>query len=702
MRGLLAGLLGGVAVFAALLWYVDSVQLPPDQLPVQTTYITDVHGERLASLNGGEDRQVIPLAKIPAVLRAAVIAAEDRRFYRHGGVDPFGIVRALLTDVRTGDAAQGGSTITQQYVKNVYVGRQDTIRRKLREAAIAIKLEKRLSKDEILERYLNTIYFGRGAYGVQAAARAYFGKDVGRLDLPQAAYLAALIRGPESTDAVENLPKATRRRASVLQAMVETGAITEAQRATADRTPMIGGADGVLAKKPVGSAYAHPEAGTEYFVDYVRKVLVDQFGQQALLTAGLRVKTTLDLSLQQKAFDSTYAEVLSRDGDPDAAVVVLDHRGRVKAMVGGRDWATSQVNLAVGTAGGGRGRPAGSTFKTFVLSSVVHAGYSVESAVSAPAQIRIPGVNNGQDWVVSNYDAKGYGTINLIDATRLSINTVYAQLVTDPEIGALKVKGMAEAMGIRSDLSAVPSIALGTQDVAPIDMADAYLTLANRGMHIDPSVLVEVRDAQGNKWELDAPSERRVLSTDEADTINEVLQRVVQGGTGTGAQVPGVRIAGKTGTTQNYNDAWFVGFSPKECCSVAVWMGYRDGARPMNDVHGRRVSGGSFPADVFRKVMTAATDGLDTGTFEKGDLSRGEPLTGRRAGMMTKKRTIPTDSTIADTSVVPVSEPAVSVVEGVPLPGTPSVPATPPSTAPRSTVAPVPVGGRTANSVSSP
>ena len=531
-------------VFSA---YVSSVPLPPDAVQVQTAYVLDVHGKPLATLTNGENRESVKISDVPRVVIDAVLAAEDRRFYEHGGVDPLSIVRAVYQDLRNNGRPQGGSTITQQYVKNVYVGRERSLKRKLREAAISVKLERKLSKDQILQRYLNTIYFGRGAYGIQAAAKAYFNRDLSSIGLPQAAYLAALIRGPESTDATRNLTKATQRRRSVLDAMVITGAITSAQRDEAMAQPLIG-TDGIVPRHANrGTTYNDPDAGTQFAVDYARRYVIDAFGERALETGGLRITTSIDLDVQKRVKRETQ-KMLNKSTDPDAAVVVQNHEGHVLAMLGGKSWTQSNVNLAVGRGFGGVGRAGGSTFKPFALAAAIRQGFTVESAFKAPHSIEIvQDGGNADPWKVTNYDDKSYGTSNLIDATRLSINTVFAQLVSNENIGATAVADTAALLGVRSPLQAVDSIVLGTQNVAPLEMADAYRTFANRGIASDSTIVINVTDANGKELPLPPKPKRRVLSEDDADVLNSVLTTVVSKGTGVAAKVAGAVVAGQGG-----------------------------------------------------------------------------------------------------------------------------------------------------------
>ncbi len=595
-----------VAGVAGAAWVLVAVELPAEAPPAQTTFIYDAHGTQLAALSGEEDRVTVALDEVPQVLIDAVLAAEDRKFFAHTGVDLAAIARATWVDIRERGVAQGGSTITQQYVKNVYVGAERSIWRKLKEAVIAVKLERELDKAEILERYLNTVYFGRGAYGVQAASRAYFDKDVGEIGLREAAFLAGLIRAPEAAEPERSPREADRRRDVVLAGMVATDRLSESGRDQARAEPV---AAYVVPRRERNVVHGG-EIGTQYFVEYVRRQLSARYGDQVVYSGGLRVHTTLDLDLQRAAYDAVYGTLDGHD-DPEGALVAVDDRGHVLAMVGGRRWEESKVNLAVGGEGGGRGRQPGSAFKPFVLAEAVKQGYSVESALPAPGRIVLAGANAGADWTVSNYAGTEQGTLNLIDATRVSSNTVYAQLVQ--EVGPENVVALARRMGIRSELAPVPSITLGTQNVSVLDMAAAYLTFATRGMRIEPTVITRVTTAGGDLLYEARPERTRVLEEAEADVVNFVLRQAVERGTGTAARL-GVQVAGKTGTTQGHGDAWFVGYTPR--ISVAVWMGYPEGQeRAMTNVRGVRVTGGSFPAQIFRRFMVEALAKIESARF---------------------------------------------------------------------------------------
>jgi penicillin-binding protein 1A len=602
----LIGFLGftGLAGFAYLLLQAP---LPPPTVQGQTTFLTDATGARLATFDNGQNRIPVKLSQVPPVLVKAILDTEDHTYFQHGALDPFGIVRAAIDDLR-GHPLQGGSTIAQQYVKNAYVGSERTFLRKIKEAAVAVKLERTLTKQQILERYLNTIYFGRGAYGVEAAAQAYFGKDVGQIGLPEAAYLAALIRSPDTADASRNPVAADERRNTTLASMVRFHDLSRSEEHNVEAQPV---ASYVINPHDEPPQVVDTAIGTQYFVDYVRRVLIQRFGLAAVEAGGLRVRTTLDLHAQDQAYKAVYGFL--RPSEPAGALVSVDSDGNVRAMVGGRDYSQSQVNLATGTAGGGAGRQAGSTFKPFLLAAAVHEGYSLRSAFPAPAQIVLPKANNGADYLVKNYEGESFsGDINLVEATAQSVNTVYAQV--EQAIGPDKLVAMAHSLGVTSPLEPNASLVLGTDDVSVLEMTGAFSTFADNGVHIDPHVITQVTTADGRLLWSDEPPRVKVLTQQDVAQIDYCLQAVVKYGTGTGAAIAGHQIAGKTGTTDSYNDAWFIGYTPT--LTTAVWMGYPGAeSRSMLDVRGEKISGGTLPATIWHNYMVGALGSSDSGTF---------------------------------------------------------------------------------------
>ena len=613
------------------------VDLPEEDPLLQSTFVcaADVAegcgpDNAIAKLAGEEDRVSVPLEEIPQTFIDAVLAAEDRQFFTHNGIDPVGIGRAVFRDVRNEGARQGGSTITQQYAKNAYLSSERTITRKLKEAVLAVKLEREFSKHEILQRYLNTVYFGRGAYGAEAAARAYFGVSIRNVDLSQAAYLAGLIRAPESADVSRDPETAAFRRDSVLAGMLEEGMIGRDQHDAAVAQPLVEQTRERTVREGLGEV-SGAQFGTEYYVEYVRRLLYERYGEEVVNGGGLRVYTSLDMGMQQMAYESVYG-FLDQPDDPEGALVSVDDVGRVVAMVGGRDLESNEVNFALGARAGGSGRQPGSAFKPIVLSTAVDDGISVESRFRNRYEMVFPDANAGEDWPVTNYSTGNEGVMDLLEATEISSNTVYAQLMM--EVGPEKVVAMAKDMGIATELPAVNSLTLGAGEVSPLDMAAAYSTLSRRGERVDPIFITKVEqvvDGEVKVLEQAKGERQQVLTPEHSDVVTHALRQVVESGTGTGADLGSVPVAGKTGTTQDYRDAWFVGYTPK--LTTAVWMGYditKDDpntpadeggqTRFMDSVRGRQVTGGSFPAEIWRTFMQRATEGRDQGEFvEPGD-----------------------------------------------------------------------------------
>lgn len=548
--------------------------------PLQTVFLFDRDGRSLGQIRAEENRVVVPLSDIPKMVQDAFVAVEDARFWSHVGVDPLAVGRALMSNAR--GRRQGASTITQQLAKNQRVGGERTIWAKVAEAITAIRLERRYPKKAILEAYLNSIYLGSGAYGVEAASRLYFGHGVKRLTLDEAALLAGITAAPQAYSPRVNKKAARGRRDYALLRMWEQGKITAQQRDAALDEPIR------LAKvrrAPVRSPL---------FVDWVRSEIKNRFGDDVLYRGGLKVRTSLDLDIQRAA-EGAVADILDRPGDPDAAVVAIDTAtGQVRAMVGGRSPRPGDFNLATRAQ-----RQAGSAFKPFVLATALDEGFSLNKSYRAPGFMRVR--FGSQVWPVRNFDRRGHGWMSLRSATAGSVNTVFAQLIRD--VGPKRVADLAHDLGIESRLSAVPSLALGTSGVTPLEMASAYATFANNGRYLPPTGISWVKDGRGDLIYGDSERRgKRAISGEVAGDIREALRAVVTRGTGRTVRMPGVDVFGKTGTTEDHRDAWFVGFS--RGYAIAVWVGHRSN-EPMNRVHGIKVTGSSFPAQIFKRVLTA-------------------------------------------------------------------------------------------------
>jgi penicillin-binding protein 1A len=601
----------------------------------------------MARLQADQDRANVALVDVPEVVRQAVIAMEDRDFYEHDGVNPMGIARALFQNVKGGSVSQGGSTITQQYVKNAFkLSTERAISRKVKEAVLSLKLEQQMSKDQILEGYLNTIYFGRGAYGIEAASQAYFGKDVGQLGASEAALLAGVIRAPASAEPSAHPEEATRRRHTALVAMQQEGYISQADYRTLDAVPIEQW--GLVAFSPVqlvkmlrGAAdpwYMGTDALPVYIQSELQRIDPVRFSEEKVTTGGYRIYTSIDYTMQQAAWNAVTSTLDREDdpatpeweGDPEASLVAVDDQGLVRAMVGSRHrWSPDhQQNYAV-CGHGSEGREPGSTFKPIVLAEAMRQGYSLKSRYDAQGTItfdqpEVVAANGGRPWKVSNYSESAAGVLDLVNATKQSSNTAYAQLIVD-----VKPDGpaaLAKQMGIGQCTDFQPHYAevLGDVNATPLEMAGAYSTFANRGVYKRPDIItrIEQADQEGHITVLyeRQVQQTQVLSETQSDLVTHALQAVVSdGGTGASANI-GKPMAGKTGTSQLNKNAWFAGFVPK--LTAVVWMGYPDADYPDPDsgtmtlwpmnqrgrlVHGKVATGGSFPAQIWKKFMTEAT-----------------------------------------------------------------------------------------------
>ncbi|MGH2740143.1 MAG: transglycosylase domain-containing protein [Actinomycetota bacterium] len=595
---LLVPLAAAMVLVAALTIVYVRLSIPKAIRPPQTTLLMDRQGDLITSLHAEIDRTDIKLAEMPGHLQRAVVAAEDAGFYSHNGVSPLAILRAAWVNLTSGQIAQGGSTITQQYVKNAFTGPDRTIGRKVEEALLAIKLEGRLSKREILERYLNTIYLGHGAYGVQAAARTYFGVPASDLRPIESATIAGVIKAPENYDPIDHPVRAKVRRNYVLSRMEELGMVSPARARALSRRPV----------RTTGIPSSFEESVAAYFVDHVKRDLLERYGAQTTFTGGLRVQTTLDLSFQRAAEEAVLAH-LGEPGDPAVALVAVDPAtGEIRAMVGGRDFRTAKVNLATGR--GGSGRQAGSAFKPFTLVAALEEGISLRSRFAGPASIEIDD-STCSGWGPENYEGTSYGVLDVIQATALSVNTVFAQLIA--QTGPENVVDAARKLGVGSELQPVCSITLGSEEVTPLEMTSAYATLAAGGIHHEAVSIRAVRASGGKVLERSKPDGEQVLEPNVAAQVTYALQRVIADGTGRAAAFGPSEIAGKTGTTNDNADAWFCGYTP--LLAACVWVGYPEGRVPMTNVHGIRVTGGTFPALIWRDFMAAAHSGVDIPAF---------------------------------------------------------------------------------------
>ncbi|MGH2766298.1 MAG: transglycosylase domain-containing protein [Actinomycetota bacterium] len=640
---------------------LDREMLDAEPLALTST-IYDAEGRFITTLHAEEDRELIPLRRIPEAVQDAVVAIEDQRFWSHRGVDLKAILRAAYVNATTGNIEEGGSTITQQYVKNRLLSPEQTLSRKIREASLAWQLEEELTKEEILSRYLNTVYFGEGAYGIQRGAETFFSKPAAKLTLHEGALLAGLIAGPVRWDPIDQPELALARRNHVLGQMLDIGMITSAQWHDAS-------------SRPLG---LHPKLGTDrypapYFIDYVKHQLLSnpRFGDtytqryNFLFKGGLRIYTTIDLRMQRAA-ERAVNGVLSQPGDPYGALTAIDPRsGEIRAMVGGRDyWAPrredryAKVNLATG---GSTGRQAGSSFKPFALVAALENGILPSKTYAAPSSIVLdepPCGTEDYPWNVENYEGSSYGGALTVEQGLISsVNVVYAQIIRD--VHPARVVEVAHRMGIRSQLRPYCSSVLGTNEVNTMEMASAFGTLATNGRRVRPTGILRIDNAQGEVLFEADPQPRQVLNASVAWTATQILRKVILYGTGTAANI-GRPAAGKTGTAQQWRDAWFAGFIPQ--LSAAVWVGFPQGQIPMvyPTVRIARVTGGSFPAQIWHSFMAAVTEHIPPRDFRE---PRGDYVT---VAMDNTRGCVATSSTPAENiryiQFVPGTEPTQTCV----------------------------------------
>ena len=575
----------------------------------QNSFIYAADGSLLGAIPAERNRQPLPLERVSRLVAEATVAIEDRRFYEHRGLDFPGIFRAAFVNFEEGKIVQGGSTITQQLVRNLYVGNERSFERKLKEGCLALKLEaeglsswrtppngtaaerRAWTKDRILETYLNQVYFGNQAYGVEAAAQTYFSRTAGRLTLPQAALLAGLPQAPSVFDPFNRPDEAVARRNDVLRAMLAAGYIKERGFRAAMQAPL---------KLRRGQLYT--KIREPYFFSYVRDQLIRKYGVSTVRSGGLKVYTTLDRRFQKLAIEAMRT-TLPYTTDPASAIVSINPKnGAIRAMTAvAPDRRKLQFNLAAQ----GR-RQAGSAFKTFVLTEAISEGINPDSTRYLSAPFRWQPDPLSEPWEVATYDESYYGPSTITQATLRSDNTVYARLTLD--VGPENVVETARRMGIKTKLQPVASVGLGSNSVSVLEMASAYATLAAGGVYSEPMairrvVLASGRVDSGAGW--GKPKRERVLTDGVAYEVTRILEQNMLAGTGTGAYF-GRPAAGKTGTTDNFADAWFCGYTPN--LATAVWVGYPNAQIEMTNVHGIRVAGGTFPADIWNLFMSAALE----------------------------------------------------------------------------------------------
>jgi membrane peptidoglycan carboxypeptidase len=594
-----AGFLLVVVAFAVLYAKID-VPKPNDQALQQSSVIYFDDGRSVLGRFGETNRQSVPLSQVPLSLQHAVLAAEDRQFYEHGGFSPTGILRAAWNDLR-GGSLEGGSTITQQLVKNYYLSQQRTLSRKVEEFVVSIKIEQQLTKDQILQDYLNTIYFGRGAYGVQAAARAYFHTDVQDLTPAQGAVLAAILNAPGLYAPETHLDALQTRWAFVLDGEVAEGWLTPQQRAAAT-FPAI---------SPRG--VAGPSGPNGYLVAYVKSELAAHgISEDDLARGGLKVYTSIDRKAQSAAVAAVAKErpTTNAKGVRVGLASVDPRTGGIVAMYGGPDYGRPQyINDATQSIA-----QAGSTFKAFTLAAAFKAGIGLDSRWDGKSGRVFTDVHGSTTKPIANEDHKSYGRITLLQAIEDSVNTVFVDVENQPEVGAEAVVTAARDAGIPDSVQIDPTLSatLGVASPTALDMASAYGTFASGGMRYSPTIVTKVVGSNGGTLYALTPRGTRAFDQDVSAQVDFALQHVVTDGTGTRAKAVGRPVAGKTGTTDSNLSAWFVGYTPQMSTAVVLFRAGPDGRtrEPLTGAGGvGRVNGGSFPAAIWTAYTSAALKG---------------------------------------------------------------------------------------------
>lgn len=673
----LVGLVAGTTALVTYVFLPLPVDLPEERLQPerQASTVFALDGTPIGQFKGAETQVEVSAENIPDTIRRAVVAAEDHRFFKHRGVDWQAIGRAVHEDIKARDFVQGGSTLTQQLIRNLYTGAEKTMGRKAKEALLAIQAERVYSKEEILARYLNTVYLGESTFGVEAASQSYFRKPAKDLTLSEAALLAGVIPAPSVYSPRANPELAEQRRNLTLDLLARYRMATPEEVATA------------RADKPV--VHPPPKVETQYpwFMDYLRVYLLNVKGYtaQQIYGGSLKIETTFDPRLQAAA-EKAVAR-LDKPKDPEAALAAIEPQtGFVRAIVGGRNWDASQVNLALGRLGGGSGRQAGSSFKPYVLAKAFESGMRPEKRYRAPSCAR----PRGFDKPVCNYGGSGYGSVDLRTATHKSINTVFAQLIAD--VGVKPTAELALKLGIKGiDLSQKQYgvLALGTQETSVLEQASAYGVFANHGVRVEPTPVLRILDVKGNTVEDNRePDGHRVLSEPVADNVTSVLEGVVKKGTARRADI-GRPAAGKTGTSENWENAWFVGYTPT--LATAVWMGYPNANKTMANVHGvPHVVGGSLPSMIWHDFMAEAVKDVEPLPFTVA-----APLLPSRAEFEAKERVV-AEKRLTEREGFDI--PQARTAEDLP----PGGPLWAPAPKPGAKAPPAPTGGRSTTSSTAP
>ncbi|MDA8210663.1 MAG: penicillin-binding protein 1A [Clostridia bacterium] len=564
----------------------------PKPQVAMSSKVYDAKGKEIASLYE-ENRVPVKLAQVSPFLVKAVIAVEDSRFYEHKGIDPVGIARALLRDIRAGEVVEGGSTITQQTAKNLYLSHERTWQRKVKEAILTVQLEQKYTKDEILEMYLNQIYFGHGAYGVEVAAQTYFGKSAKELNLAESALLAGLPKGPNYYSPFRNYSAAKERQAVVLNRMVEVGQISREEADKAKQQPIV-----------LTTSNKVKKIKAPFFVDEVREYITEKYenGAELLLRGGLSVYTTLDLEMQEAAEEALVQGLTGAGNDLQGALVAIEPQtGYIKAMVGGKDFQTSKFNRTLAL------RQPGSAFKPFLYAAAIEAkGLTAGTAISCePVSFRL---QDGSNYTPADYGKQPYHYRNftLTEALVKSDNVVSVKL--NQQVGPQTLVNYAQKLGITSKLRPYLSLVLGTSEVTPLEMASAYGAFANQGLVAKPLYVLKIVDKDGRVLEENTVQLNAALDPKTAYIVTDMLRGVLQpGGTaGSLAALIGRPAAGKTGTTQEYRDAWFVGYTPE--LSSAIYVGYD---KPKST--GR--TGGDLAAPIWGKFVKKALEKVEPKDF---------------------------------------------------------------------------------------